>query len=278
MMNTRVIQPHDDSRVVALWLRERPATTRRAYTADYKVLTDFVGKSLGEIASEDLVRFAAQVKGAPSTRARRLAGVKSLMGFAHRVGFRKDDPARALKLPRVPRDLNARVLTEDEIPELIKEAHGARNQALVRTLYLSGARIQEVVALRWKDLGRRWIALRGKGEKFRTVLVPELLLAELRSLRSREASESNPVFQGSSGRPLSAGQARRIIAAAGLEALGKPVSCHWLRHSHACHAVEHGVPLHVLQASLGHASLSTTSLYLHARPSQGSSQYLRLSP
>jgi len=61
---------------------------------------------------------------------------------------------------------------------------------------------------------------------------------------------------------------------AGLEALGKPVTPHVMRHSHACHSVERGVPLHVLQASLGHASLATTSMYLHARPNQGSSQYL----
>jgi len=277
-MNTMVSPSGEDAAVVALWLRERPATTRRAYTADYGVFTDFVRKPLVEITSDDLFRFAAQVQGAPSTRARRLAGVKSLMGFSHRIGVRKDDPARALKLPRVPRDLNARVLREDEIPELIKETHGSRNQALLRTLYFSGARIQEVVGLRWKDLGRRWVALRGKGEKFRTVLVPDHVLTELRSLRRSDASESDPVFRGSPGRPLSAGQARRIISAAGFEALGKRVSCHWFRHSHACHAVEHGVPLHVLQASLGHASLSTTSLYLHARPTQGSSQYLRLPP
>jgi len=145
-------------------------------------------------------------------------------------------------------------------------------------LYLSGARIQEVVALRWRDLGRKWISVQGKGGKFRTILVPGELLGELRSLQPRNASDADPVFQGRAGQALSAGQARRIVRAAGMEALGRPVSCHWLRHSHACHAVEHGVPLHVLQASLGHASLSTTSLYLHARPNQGSSQYLCLPP
>ncbi|HEY0466523.1 MAG TPA: site-specific integrase, partial [Polyangiaceae bacterium] len=85
-MNTRVPLPDlpDDSGVVELWLRERPAATRRAYAADYRVLMDFVGKPLTEITSEDLFRFAAEVRGAPSTRARRLAGVKSLTGFAYR--------------------------------------------------------------------------------------------------------------------------------------------------------------------------------------------------
>jgi integrase/recombinase XerD len=116
--------------------------------------------------------------------------------------------------------------------------------------------------------------VRAKGSKSRVVIVPEGLIAELRTLRPKAAGDNDFVFSGRGQRPITTGQARRIVRAAGLEALAKPVSPHWLRHSHACHAVEHGVPLHVLQASLGHESLSTTSLYLHARPNQGSSQYL----
>jgi len=126
------------------------------------------------------------------------------------------------------------------------------------------------------DLGRRWLSVEGKGSKPRTVLVPEGLIAELKRLRGLNEPDDAVVFKGREGRAISTGHARRLITTAGMESLGKPVSAHWLRHSHACHAVENGVPLHVLQMSLGHASLATTSVYLHARPNQGSSQYLRL--
>ena len=52
------------------------------------------------------------------------------------------------------------------------------------------------------------------------------------------------------------------------------VSPHWLRHAHASHALDHGAPIHLVQATLGHASVSTTSAYLHARPGDSSARYL----
>jgi integrase/recombinase XerD len=52
------------------------------------------------------------------------------------------------------------------------------------------------------------------------------------------------------------------------------VSCHWLRHAHASHALDRGAPIHLVQATLGHSSISTTGRYLHARPTESSSSYL----
>ena len=53
------------------------------------------------------------------------------------------------------------------------------------------------------------------------------------------------------------------------------VSPHWVRHAHATHALEHGhAPIHLVQATLGHASVATTSKYLHARPTDSSARYL----
>jgi site-specific recombinase XerD len=52
------------------------------------------------------------------------------------------------------------------------------------------------------------------------------------------------------------------------------VSPHWLRHAHASHALDHHAPIHLVQATLGHASVSTTGRYLHARPTESSSFYL----
>jgi len=55
-----------------------------------------------------------------------------------------------------------------------------------------------------------------------------------------------------------------------------PVSPHWLRHAHASHALDRGAPIHLVQATLGHASITTTGRYLHARPSDSSSRFLPL--
>ena len=51
-------------------------------------------------------------------------------------------------------------------------------------------------------------------------------------------------------------------------------SAHWLRHAHASHSLERGAPIHLVQATLGHASVATTGRYLHARPSDSSARYL----
>lgn len=49
---------------------------------------------------------------------------------------------------------------------------------------------------------------------------------------------------------------------------------HFFRHAHASHALDNGAPIHVVQQSLGHANVATTSRYLHVRPNQGASQFL----
>jgi site-specific recombinase XerD len=57
---------------------------------------------------------------------------------------------------------------------------------------------------------------------------------------------------------------------------GPNVSPHWLRHAHATHALERGAPIHLVQATLGHASVATTGRYLHARATQSSAIYLAI--
>ena len=52
------------------------------------------------------------------------------------------------------------------------------------------------------------------------------------------------------------------------------MSPHWLRHAHASHALDRGCPAHLVQTTLGHASLTTTTKYAHARPNDSSARYL----
>ena len=74
---------------------------------------------------------------------------------------------------------------------------------------------------------------------------------------------------------LDVSQVRRIVYAAAKKAgLEQKVSPHWMRHAHASHALDRSAPIHLVQATLGHASVSTTGRYLHARPTESSSFYL----
>ena len=64
---------------------------------------------------------------------------------------------------------------------------------------------------------------------------------------------------------------KRAAVAAGLSA---KVSNHWLRHSHASHALDHGAPIQLVRDTLGHSSVATTNQYAHARPGASSASYL----
>jgi len=268
--------PKSDQDLIDLWLAGRPAATRLAYTRDVELFQRAVAKPLAEVQGEDVVRFAGGLHGTTATRARRIATLKSLFGFGVRLGLLPTNPTLVIRCPRTEGAVHERILTEEEVTLVIQEAAPGRDRVLIRTLYLAGLRITEALGIRFADLGRRWITVRGKGARTRTVVVPQELVYELLGLRWRTDADKAFVFKGQNGAAISGRFARRMVKVASEEAIGKPIGPHWLRHSHATHALERGAPIHLVQNSLGHRSLATTAAYLHVRPNQGSSQYLTL--
>jgi integrase/recombinase XerD len=86
-----------------------------------------------------------------------------------------------------------------------------------------------------------------------------------------------PVFPSRRSGHLDTSAIWRIIRQAARRAgLEGSVSPHWLRHAHATHALERQAPIHLVAATLGHASVATTGRYLHARPTDSSARYLPL--
>lgn len=255
-----------DAETIDLWLTGRPDSTRRAYAADVREFLGRVGKPLAELSPSDVIRAASGPRGT--------AAVKSLISFASRVGAIEQDVSKVVRTPRVPRRLHERILTEDDVEQVIREAAPGRNRALVRLLYYGGLRVAEAVGLRWVDVGAGVVHVVGKGARSRSVWVPPRVIDELRALRGRSDDGQAPVFKGRAGSHLTDRQARRIVCDAGAEALGRPISPRVLRHSHATHALLRGAPIHVVQQTLGHASVATTGAYLHVRPQSGSASYL----
>lgn len=112
--------------------------------------------------------------------------------------------------------------------------------------------------------------------KTHAVLVPESVWKAVVKLRG-DASEDSTVFRSRKGGHLDESQIWRIVRKASERAgIDKEVSCHWLRHAHASHALDRGAPIHLVQATLNHSSISTTGKYLHARPNDSSGNYLPL--
>jgi integrase/recombinase XerD len=272
--------PYEEA--IDLWLRrQRSPHTRSSYQREANRLIRLTRKPLADITVADLQSFAESLNRpgfSIGSRGRTLAAIRSLLRFAFTWGYIKNDLARAVVLPRYHPKLAERFMEESEVECLLASAECDRDRVLFRLLYFTGMRVSEVCGLRWQDFRNRStgveVLVRGKGSRIRTLPVPPGLWKELCAYRS-EADADAPVFPSRTGRALDRSRVRTLIRrVADGAGLGLPVSPHWLRHSHATHALERGAPLPVLQRSLGHASLATTAQYLHVRAAKASSDYL----
>jgi integrase/recombinase XerD len=274
------IQASSDQHLIALWLHGRSPHTQAAYGVDAARFLAFTAKPLREVALGDLQGFADTLgELAPASRARILSGVKSLLAFGHRLGYLPFDVGRALKVSGAKDTLAERILPEADVQRMMALEPSARNQALLRLLYASGARVSEICGLKWRDAQPRdeagQLTVYGKGNKTRMVLLPATVWRELTMLRGPMAGPDDPIFRSRGGVALSRSQVLRIVRAAARQAgIEGNVSPHWLRHAHASHALDRGCPIHLVQATLGHSSVATTGRYLHARPTDSSSRYL----
>ena len=275
-----------DAKIIGLWVEKYPNPhTQYCYRFDSERLLKHAKKPLRGITLGDLQAFAASLIGeglAPVSRVRVLAAVKSLFGFAFRMRHIPFNLASELRLPRYEARVAERILPEEDVQRMLAVDAEPRDRVLLQLLYGAGLRVSEASGLRWRNLRANGdagqITAFGKGGKTRTVALPPWLWSELISLRGPAGAE-DPVFQSRSGKPLDRGRVRTILRKAAAEAgVACQPSPHWLRHAHASHALDRGAPLSLVRDTLGHASISTTSAYLHARPDDSSARFLALSP
>ncbi len=286
--SSRVSQADDDLHLIRLWLQGKSSHSQEAYVRDIEQFVDFVDLPLNEVKLQHFWDWADHLKqkGAlPATQARKLAAIKSLFSFAHRIGYLLFNVGAAVTLPSVPEKLSERILTEEDISQILAQTDTLRNRVLLKLFYASGARVSELSCLYWGAVVTRnhnrqgQITLLGKGNKTRTLVIPASVWEELMELKSEmETSEPNqPVFRSRKGGALSRQQIWRIVRSAAKSAgFDQNISPHWLRHAHASHALDHGAPVHLVKESLGHQSLTTTSKYAHARPDESSSKYINI--
>jgi integrase/recombinase XerD len=177
------------------------------------------------------------------------------------------------EVPRIPYGRRPkkipRVLSQAEVLELFECIPSRRDRVVLTTIYATGLRIDEALHLGVADIDSRQMNIlvnRGKGNKQRLVPLSPTLLAELRDWWRvhRRAPWLFPADR--TDRPMDAGQiqraCQRAVAQAGWKRGATP---HTLRHTFATELLEAGVDLLTIQKLLGHASLSTTMIYLHVR-------------
>jgi integrase/recombinase XerD len=268
-----------DRELLAVWLKSHADGSPHTIRVYQRVGERFLGalaaagSSLRQATVEDvqtaLGSMRAKEDGSPvrpATVNTYVGAVKSLLGFAHRVGFTRFNAGPLIKLKKAPRQVAQRILSEIQVARLIRATKTDRDRLMFHLAYFGGLRVSELVSLTWgqvirRDSGEAQLSIVGKGSRNREVLIPEVIAARLFASRG-DAPASTPVFQSvrRRGSPPTERAVNFIVKEAAERAGVNPAaSIHWLRHAHASHAIDN--------AGLGHIGACRPEDHqrLHAR-------------
>ena len=268
-----------------VWLQDGlAATSLESYRRDLIAWADWLerhgGKALLAADRSDVESFlAGQFRaGARATSInRRLSSLRRFYRLQTTQGTLATDPTLRVKSPKLPRRL-PKPLTEPQVEALLaapdtETTLGLRDRAMLETLYATGLRVSELVGLKRSQIGFDTGVVRvlGKGSKERLVPLGEeaitwlkRYLATARPLLAKDA-KTDAVFVTARRAPLTRQAFWQSIKRYAIRA-GIPttkLSPHTLRHAFATHLLNHGADLRVVQLLLGHADITTTTIYTH---------------
>ena len=271
-----------DAFIDAIWLEEGLSkNTLSAYRRDLSLYGQWLagrGKPIEASAESDLnAYFAARHSQTRATSAnRRLTVFKRYFRWALRERMIAADPT--LKLQSARQALRVpKTLSEAQVELLLAAPDvdmplGLRDRAMLELMYASGLRVSELVGLKLFNLGMNEGVLRvlGKGGKERLVPFGQIardwitrFLAEARPA-ILAGQQSDDLFVTARGRGMSRVMFWMIVKKQALAAaITAPLSPHTLRHAFATHLLNHGADLRAVQMLLGHADISTTTIYTH---------------
>ena len=271
----------------ALWLEDGlSGNTLAAYKRDLTLLARWLGQTqalpLLQAKEHHLqAYFAERHAHSKATSAnRRLTVFRRFFHWALREALVRADPT--LKLLAAKQALRVpKTLSEAQVEALLaapdaNDPLGLRDRAMLELMYASGLRVSELVGLKTLHVSLNESVLRvlGKGSKERLVpygqIAGEWLERYLQQARADllQGRQSDALFVTSAGPKAGTGMSRvmfwnlvkRYAVQAGITT---PLSPHTLRHAFATHLLNHGADLRAVQMLLGHADISTTTIYTH---------------
>ncbi|PSK89867.1 site-specific tyrosine recombinase XerD [Taibaiella chishuiensis] len=256
-----------------------------AYLRDVAMLQEFYEKTYPTLSFPDMTlpqlqEFLASIHEkdlAAASQARILSGIKAFFRYLMLEEAITADPTELLEAPKLQRKLPD-VLSVEEVEQLFtgidhSKPEGQRNRAILETMYSSGLRVSEVIALAisnlYLDVG--FIRVIGKGNKERLVPIGDEAARHIRLYREHVRNKMTPakgqddiLFLNRRGSGLSRVMVFYMIKEAALQAgIRKNIHPHTLRHSFATHLIEGGADLRAIQEMLGHESITTTEIYTH---------------
>jgi site-specific recombinase XerD len=192
----------------------------------------------------------------------------SALRFLYGITLGRPDDVPRISYGRRPKTLPV-VLSREEVMEILGCVTNRKHRMVLTTMYATGMRVAEAVALSVKDIDS-WrmsiLVARGKGNKQRLVPLSQKLLAELRQWWRQHRSPHWMFPGGQPDQPITCSSVQRCWKTAVRRAgCNKPAGTHCLRHTFATELLEAGIDLLTIQKILGHTSLRTTANYTHVR-------------
>ncbi|MDD0836960.1 site-specific tyrosine recombinase XerD [Curvibacter sp. HBC61] len=271
-----------DAFIDALWLEDGLArNTLAAYRKDLSLYAGWLapqGLALDQTAEAQLRQYFDERHASTraSTSNRRLTVLRRYFHWALRERRVSADPTLRLLAARQPLRV-PKTLSEAQVEALLaapdtSTALGLRDRAMLELMYASGLRVSELVGLRLFELGLKEGVLKvmGKGDKERLVPFGEVardwLTRYLGQARAQilGGQSSDDLFVTQRGQRMTRVMFWVIVRKnAQLAHIHAPLSPHTLRHAFATHLLNHGADLRSVQLLLGHADISTTTIYTH---------------
>jgi integrase/recombinase XerD len=271
-----------DAFIDALWLEEGLSrNTLAAYRRDLALYARWLGgqgRALDSTGEADLNGYFAARHGASkaTTANRRLTVFKRYFRWALRERLITADPTLRLESARQPLRV-PKTLTESQVEALLGAPDvdtplGLRDRTMLEVMYASGLRVSELVGLKTFNVSMTEHVLRvfGKGNKERLVPFGEVArdwiaryLAEARA-EILGGQQTDDLFVTARGQGMTRVMFWVIVKKHARTAnITAPLSPHTLRHAFATHLINHGADLRAVQMLLGHADISTTTIYTH---------------
>lgn len=290
----------DLSRLLQLFFKSYLIDQRRvshhtvsAYRDTFKVFLPFLAKqanktigslTLADLSAEHLIKFLSYLENerqnSIATRNARLAAVRSFLNYVStEVPDELPVITKALAVPQKKKDRPVlECLDRVEVDALLAAPNGAtwtgrRDRVLLMTMYNTGARVSEIIAVKQQDLDlerQHSIHLHGKGRRERIIPLWKETVMTLRTWINNGDLTTTPfVFPNRFGEPLTRSGVRQRLACACRSAVStcqslekRNVTPHALRHATALHLLQSGVDLSVIALWLGHEQIETTHQYM----------------
>jgi integrase/recombinase XerD len=265
-----------------VWLQDGlAASSLSSYRRDLQAWAAWLGtRGLLEADRGDVEGWLAdqfRAKAKATSVSRRLSALRRFYRLQLERAAVRDDPTARVRSPKQPRRL-PKLLSEAQVEALLaapatETTLGLRDRAMLETLYATGLRVSELVGLRLSQVSVDTGVVRvvGKGSKERLVPLGDEAVEWLQ----RYSKEARPMLAGGAKNecvfltnrhtPLTRQAFWALIKRYAIKSGIAPaaLSPHVLRHAFATHLLNHGADLRVVQLLLGHADITTTTIYTH---------------